>query len=90
MTKIQSFQLRRWMMISGLFIAVLGIVFFLLNRQFNFFPQSANWPVSITCVFIFLIVSRQYHCPFCSKNPENEDIALFDPDQCSSCGEKLK
>ena len=77
------------MMIS-LLIVVFGILFALLNSQFDFLPASVNWPVSIFCIFVSLIAYRQYRCPFCGKNPENEDVALFDPNQCSSCGEKLK
>ena len=90
MSKIQSFQLRRWMMIYSLLIAVFGTVFFLLNKQFHFFPQSANWPVSIICVFIFLIACWRYQCTFCGEYPENTDVFMFDPKQCSNCGEPLK
>ena len=90
MTKIQKFQLRRKMMISGFLIALFGVVFYISNTLSNFLPQSANLPVIIICICISLIAYMLYQCPYCGKYPEDTDVPLLDPKQCSKCEGRLK
>ena len=84
------FWLRRWLVLLGLFAAVTGVMFSLLNHKFGFVNEEANWPISLLGIGTLFIGFVMYRCPFCKKMPENDDVPLFNPDKCDSCGKRLR
>jgi hypothetical protein len=88
--QILKFQISRWLMLFGLFAAVIGLMFSFLNSKYGFVTQEANWPVSLIGVGFLLLGFFLYRCPYCGKLPENDDVPLFNPSKCDSCGSRLR
>lgn len=65
-------------------------MFSVLNSKFGFVSQEANWPVSLIGVGILLLGFVLYRCPYCGRMPENDDVPLFNPEKCDSCGSRLR
>lgn len=62
----------------------------ILYAQFS--AISKIWPILMWAVTIPLIGFGwlNYRCPFCGNFPEDDDMPLFNPINCCTCGAKLR
>jgi len=45
----------------------------------------------IVALLLGWVSTRQYRCPFCSGDPEeDQDVPTFYPQACAHCGERLR